>query len=77
MWAATKAAIDTKAGGVFSFTVGNCDRSIGARLSGEIARRYGDLGMVDAPITLQLSGTAGQSFGVWNAGGLISVYLEA
>ena len=75
MWAATRDAIENKSGGEFSFTVGNCDRSIGARLSGEIARRHGDLGMADAPITLRLSGTAGQSFGVWNAGGL-TMYLE-
>ncbi len=53
----------------------NIHRSIGARLSGEIARRYGDLGMENAPITLQLTGSAGQSFGVWNAGGL-HLYLE-
>jgi glutamate synthase domain-containing protein 3 len=38
-------AIQNKAGGTFSFTVGNCDRSIGARLSGEIAKIHGDLGM--------------------------------
>ncbi len=63
-------AIEAKTGGVFEFRVGNCDRSIGARLSGEIARRHGDLGMQDAPIQLRLQGTAGQSFGVWNAGGL-------
>jgi glutamate synthase (NADPH/NADH) large chain len=75
MWRATGAAIEGKRGGEFSFEVGNCDRSIGARLSGEIARRYGDLGMSDAPITLHLTGTAGQSFGVWNAGGLY-MYLE-
>jgi glutamate synthase (NADPH/NADH) large chain len=75
MWNATRHAIETKSGGEFIFTVGNCDRSIGARLSGEIARRYGDLGMADAPLTLRLNGTAGQSFGVWNAGGLI-MYLE-
>jgi glutamate synthase (NADPH/NADH) large chain len=63
-------AIDAKQGGDFTFTVTNCDRSIGARLSGEIAKRYGNLGMEDAPIVLKLKGTAGQSFGVWNAGGL-------
>src|SRR3569833_4428446 len=45
-------------------------RSTGARRSGEIARRHGDKGMEDAPITLRRTGTAGQSFGVWNAGGL-------
>ena len=63
-------AIEQKTGGVFSYTVTNRDRSIGARLSGEIAKRHGNLGMSDAPITLKLDGTAGQSFGVWNAGGL-------
>ncbi|HET8710594.1 MAG TPA: glutamate synthase large subunit, partial [Spongiibacteraceae bacterium] len=70
MWQATRTAIENKSGGEFSFSVRNSDRSIGARVSGEIARRYGDLGMSDAPITLRLTGTAGQSFGVWNAGGL-------
>jgi glutamate synthase (NADPH) large chain len=55
---------------VFEYEVNNTHRSIGARLSGEIARRHGSLGMADAPITLKLRGAAGQSFGVWNAGGL-------
>lgn len=63
-------AIDEKSGGAWSYRVTNCDRSIGARLSGEIAARHGNQGMVDAPITLDLTGTAGQSFGVWNVGGL-------
>ncbi|MEM8594803.1 MAG: glutamate synthase large subunit, partial [Pseudomonadota bacterium] len=63
-------AIEKKSGGIFNYTVTNCDRSIGARLSGEIAKRYGNTEMSDAPVTLHLSGTAGQSFGVWNAGGL-------
>src|SRR5690625_6071262 len=31
--------------------------------------------MADAPITLRVTGVAGQSFGVWNAGGLY-MYLE-
>ena len=69
------AAIEGKLGGEFSYSVRNTDRSIGARLSGEIAVRHGNLGMSDAPITLRLNGTAGQSFGVWNAGGL-NMYLE-
>jgi glutamate synthase (NADPH) large chain len=63
-------AIEAKQGGSFEYHLSNRDRSIGARLSGEIARRHGNLGMSDAPITLKLSGVAGQSFGVWNAGGL-------
>ena len=73
--AATLDAIENKTGGEFTFIVTNCDRSIGARLSGEIARRYGNQDMVDKPVVLRLTGTAGQSFGVWNAGGL-NMYLE-
>ncbi|GAB2511671.1 glutamate synthase large subunit [Microbulbifer agarilyticus] len=71
----TLPAIENLAGGEFSFELTNCDRSIGARLSGEIAKRHGNQGMVDAPIKLRLTGVAGQSFGVWNAGGL-EMYLE-
>jgi len=66
----TLSAIENKSGGEFSYTVSNTNRSIGARLSGEIAVRHGDLGMCDSPIHINLTGTAGQSFGVWNAGGL-------
>ncbi len=75
MVADTLAAIENKTGGEFSYNVKNTHRSIGARLSGEIASRHGNLGMEDAPVVLKLTGTAGQSFGVWNAGGL-HMYLE-
>ncbi len=70
MVAETMSAIESKSGGSFSYSVRNTDRSIGARLSGEIAKRHGNHGMSDAPIELKLTGTSGQSFGVWNAGGL-------
>lgn len=70
MVADTLSAVENTTGGEFSYQVENIDRSIGARLSGEIAARHGNLGMEENPITLNLSGTAGQSFGVWNAGGL-------
>ncbi len=68
-------AITAKTGGEYSYTLTNCDRSIGARLSGEIATLYGNDGMVANPLTVNLSGIAGQSFGVWNAGGL-NLYLD-
>ena len=68
-------AIEAKSGGSFDFAITNCDRSIGARLSGEIAQRYGNQGMVDTPIRVNCTGIAGQSFGVWNAGGL-ELYLK-
>ncbi len=70
MVAATLSAIENKSGGIFEFDVQNIDRSIGARLSGEIASRHGNLGMSDTPITIKMKGSAGQSLGVWNAGGL-------
>ena len=68
-------AIESGSGGEFHYTLRNVNRSVGARLSGEIARRHGDSGMTDNPINLHLTGTAGQSFGVWNAGGL-NLHLE-
>lgn len=63
-------AITHSSGGSFFYDVQNTHRSIGARLSGEIARQHGNRGMDSAPIHIRLRGTAGQSFGVWNAGGL-------
>jgi glutamate synthase (NADPH/NADH) large chain len=70
-----KPAIDAKSGGTFEYRLQNRDRAIGARISGEVARRHGDYGMIDAPITIRFRGNAGQSFGAWNAGGL-HLHLE-
>ena len=63
-------AIEQSLGGEYSYSITNCDRSVGARVSGEIARRYGNNGLQSTPLKVRLQGTAGQSFGVWNAGGL-------
>ncbi|MDK9708843.1 MAG: glutamate synthase large subunit [Desulforhopalus sp.] len=63
-------AVQTGVGGGGSYVIRNTDRTVGARLSGLIADRYGNRGMEDMPITLHFTGTAGQSFGAWNAGGL-------
>ena len=70
MVAATLPAIESKSGGKFAFEIRNFNRSIGARLAGEIARRHGNHGMADAPLDIRLLGTAGQSFGAWNIDGL-------
>ena len=66
----TAAAIAAGSGGRFEFEVRNFHRSIGARLAGEIARRYGNEGMREMPLDISLKGTAGQSFGAWNVAGL-------
>ena len=68
-------SIEAQSGGTFEFEVNNCDRSIGARLSGEIAKRYGNTGMSESPIKLNLICIEGQSRGGWNDGGL-EIYLE-
>jgi len=70
-----KAAIEGKQGGEWHYEVRNFNRSIGARISGEIARKWGNYGMEDSPLIVRLTGNVGQSFGVWNAGGL-HLYLE-
>lgn len=51
-------------------TIASSDRTAGAMLSGEIARRYGHEGLPEDTITVDLKGTAGQSFGAWLAPGI-------
>ncbi|MGL5179589.1 MAG: glutamate synthase-related protein, partial [Aeromonas veronii] len=63
-------AVETSSGGEFRYDIRNTDRSVGARLSGEIVKRHGNQGMAADPVKVHFNGTAGQSFGVWNAGGL-------
>ncbi len=48
----------------------NVDRSAGAMLSGEVAKRYGHKGLKDDTIAVTLKGTAGQSFGAFLARGV-------
>ncbi len=48
----------------------NTDRSAGAMLSGELAKRYGHKGLPDETIRVTLRGTAGQSFGAFLANGI-------
>ncbi|WP_100644509.1 glutamate synthase large subunit [Alteromonas facilis] len=63
-------AIETRSGVNLEYAIRNTDRSVGATLSGAIARVYGNDGLSDSPIKITLRGTSGQSFGVWNAGGV-------
>ncbi|WP_407061676.1 glutamate synthase large subunit [Aureimonas sp. SK2] len=50
--------------------IGNVDRSAGAMLSGEVAKRFGHKGLADDTIKVKLLGTAGQSFGAFLAKGV-------
>jgi glutamate synthase (NADPH/NADH) large chain len=57
------------------FPITNTDRSVGAMLSGTIARKYGDNGLPQNTINCTFRGSAGQSFGAFLANG-ISFKLE-
>ena len=58
-----------------SFPIRNVDRTVGAMLSGEIAKRYGHAGLPADTVVARFSGTAGQSFGAFLARG-VSFELE-
>ena len=65
-----KSAVEGGAPVRYRLAVNNRDRTVGCRLSGEIARRYGAKGLPDDTIHLTLEGSAGQSFGAFLARGV-------
>ncbi len=54
----------------FIVPIRNVNRTVGAMLSGEVAKKYGHLGLPDDTIHIQLNGTAGQSFAAFLARGI-------
>ncbi len=48
----------------------NSDRTVGAMLSGKIAKAYGEDGLPDDTININLTGSAGQSFGAFLVRGI-------
>ncbi|MEO1264625.1 MAG: glutamate synthase large subunit, partial [Pseudomonadota bacterium] len=50
--------------------ISNRDRSTGAMLSGEVAKRFGHEGLPEDTIYFNMTGTAGQAFGAWVANGV-------
>jgi glutamate synthase (NADPH/NADH) large chain len=73
--AETREAIDSGRHVRLELPIRNTDRSTGAMLSGEIARRHGHAGLRDETIHIKLKGTAGQSFGAFLAKG-VTLELE-
>jgi glutamate synthase (NADPH/NADH) large chain len=51
----------------------NADRTFGARLAGEVARKYGGEGLRENTIVIEAEGTAGQSFGAFATRGTLIV----
>ena len=68
--AAAKPALEAKTRVVISESVRNGNRTVGAMLSGEVAKRYGHAGLPADTIHIELAGTAGQSFGAFLAHGV-------
>ena len=59
----------------FKLPIRNTHRTVGAMLSGEIARKHGSKGLPDDTIRFQFTGSAGQSFGAFLAKG-VTLTLE-
>jgi glutamate synthase (NADPH/NADH) large chain len=53
-----------------AYDIRNVNRTVGAMLSGEIARAHGHEGLPTDTIRINLTGVAGQSFGAWLAHGV-------
>ncbi|MGC1780473.1 MAG: glutamate synthase large subunit, partial [Xanthobacteraceae bacterium] len=68
--AQSKDAIERAAPVRLSFPIRNVDRTVGAMLSGEIAKRYGHEGLPHETVSVRFTGTAGQSFGAFLARGV-------
>jgi len=68
--AQAKAAIDNGEKVSFISPVKNVNRTVGAMLSGIVAKKYGHEGLPDDTIHIQLQGTAGQSAGAFLAHGI-------
>ncbi|MGB5439153.1 MAG: glutamate synthase large subunit, partial [Gammaproteobacteria bacterium] len=63
-------ALENKTPVQIDLPVKNINRTVGAMLSGEVARRYGHAGLPEDTISITLRGTAGQSFGAFAAHGV-------
>ncbi len=68
--AAAADALDKQQPVVIERKVINVNRTVGAMLSGEVAKRHGHAGLPDNTIAIRLNGVAGQSFGAFLAHGI-------
>ena len=67
---AAQPALDDGETMVLDFPIRNVNRTAGAMLSGEIARKFGHAGLKAEQLRINFTGVAGQSFGAWAAHGL-------
>jgi len=71
----TREALENRVPVEIKLPIRNVHRTVGAMLSGEIARKYGSAGLPDGTIHCKFTGSAGQSFGAFLAKG-VSLELE-
>jgi glutamate synthase (NADPH/NADH) large chain len=64
------AALDKKMPTALQFPIRNTDRAVGAMLSYEVSRRFGGQGLPENFVTVDFTGSAGQSFGAFLAKGI-------
>ncbi|TIM51740.1 MAG: glutamate synthase subunit alpha, partial [Mesorhizobium sp.] len=65
-----KPALEARQPVSIELPIRNVDRSTGAMLSGEVAKRFRHKGLREDTISVKLTGTAGQSFGAFLARGV-------
>jgi len=65
-----RSAIDTRQPVQIALPIRNVHRTVGAMLSGEIAKAHGHEGLPTDTVRINLTGVAGQSFGAWLAHGV-------
>ena len=70
-----KEALENQTPVVIETPIKNTNRSVGAMLSGAIAKKYGMKGLKDDTIHIKLKGISGQSFGAFTAKG-VTLELE-
>jgi glutamate synthase domain-containing protein 2/glutamate synthase domain-containing protein 1/glutamate synthase domain-containing protein 3 len=68
-------ALENKTPVTGSFAIRNIHRTVGAMLGGQIARKYGSVGLPDGTIQYKFQGSAGQSFGAFVPSG-VTLELE-
>ncbi len=68
--AAAATALEKKSPVRLAYKIRNANRSVGAMLSGVVARKFGHQGLADDAIHVAFEGVAGQSFGAFLAHGI-------
>jgi len=66
-----RAALENKTPVTIETPIHNGNRTVGAMLSGEIAKRYGHMGLPKDTIQVRMKGVAGQSYGAWLSHGVL------